>query len=101
MSDEYHPPPQLPNAGLKCLHFNAGLGADLGSVAVMLESENATIFEDGNGMTSNTITLDAIALSARLNAGAVSPYLALVIPLDSDISDFFDFAVTAGAEIRL
>jgi hypothetical protein len=70
----------------------------------MLESENLSILDQSNtttGTTSSGVTLNALAFSARLTRGAVSPYIAVVIPLDEDISDSFTFAATAGADLRI
>jgi hypothetical protein len=83
----------------KVLHFDAGVGADLGPFAVMLESANATVFsEQMNGSAS---TADVLGISARYTSGQVSPYLAVVIPLDEDLTGFLSVAVTAGAQFRL
>jgi hypothetical protein len=81
----------------KALHFDAGVGADLESIAVMLESENVTLLSDDMGSAS---MLNAVAVSARFTAGTASPYLALAVPIDHDISQFLVLAVTAGVEIR-
>jgi hypothetical protein len=83
----------------KGLHFDVGVGADLGPVAVMLESENVTLFSGGS--SSDSVTLDAFAVSARLNARPLSPYVALVVPVDDDLSSILGFMLTAGAEFRL
>src|SRR5262249_46921959 len=83
----------------KALHFDLGLGVDLGPASVMLESENATLFSDRP--STDSVTLDALAISARLNARSVSPYVAWVIPLDQDLKDLFSFMLTAGAEFRM
>lgn len=81
----------------KAVHFDAGVGADLEPFALMLESENVALLADD---MRNGSTLSAFALSARYTAGTVSPYLALVVPVDHDISQFLKLAVTAGVEIR-
>jgi hypothetical protein len=88
----------------KGIHFNAGAGLDFGPAAVMLESENLTLLDErdtSNGATSRTATLNALAFSARLSQGPVLPYIAVVIPLDKDISDTLTFAATAGAELKI
>ena len=81
----------------KAIHFDAGVGADLESLALMLESENVVLLSDEMRGSS---TLSAFAVSARFTAGTVSPYLAFVVPVDHDISQFLKLAVTAGVEIR-
>jgi hypothetical protein len=80
------------------IHFNAGLGVDLGGAAVMLESENLAILDldDRKGSTFN-----AVAVSARATGGAVSPFAAVVIPVDDDVREVVDFSVTAGIDFRL
>jgi hypothetical protein len=52
-------------------------------------------------MGGNASTVDVLGISARYTGAQVSPYLALVIPLDKDISEFMSVAVTAGAQFRL
>jgi hypothetical protein len=82
----------------KAIHYSVGVGADVGPAAVMLESENATVFSDREGGSSST--LNALAVSARYTANGVSPYLAVTLPLDEDVTELFDYSVTAGIEIR-
>ena len=84
------------------IHYNLGVGIDLGKVALMLESENLSITNSRPaGSPSNSITFNSIAVSARADAGIVSPYLAVVIPVENDSSQFIDFAITAGADFKL
>lgn len=85
-----------PTAGI---HYNLGIGVDLGTVAIMAESANLSILSESG--RDNGGTLSSIALSTRANGGAVSPYLAVVVPIESDTSDVIDFAVTLGADFRL
>lgn len=87
----------------KGIHYNLGVGVDLGKVAVMLESENLTIMDetDANGNTGSGGTLNAAAVSARADAGMVSPYLAVVIPIEHDTSDLVDLAVVVGADFKI
>lgn len=84
------------------IHYNAGIGVELGRTAVMLESENLSILDKhvANGVYRGT-TLNALALSARVSAGAVSPYFAVLIPLDDNTTKLFSIAATGGAEIRM
>jgi hypothetical protein len=83
----------------KALHWNIGLGADLGPAAVMLESENTTLFSDRPSVESASV--DAFAISARIHGESASPYFALVLPLDQDLKDITGLMVTAGIEFRL
>jgi hypothetical protein len=80
-----------PSAAGEALHYDAGAGIDLGSVAIMLESENALLSSDRG-------SLHAVALSARTELDAVSVYAAIVAPLGGDLSDAVELAVIAGAE---
>jgi hypothetical protein len=83
----------------KALHWNVGVGVDLGPAAVMVESTNATLFSDRPSVDSTTV--DAFAVSARLNARPASPYLAWVLALDDDLKELVGFMITAGVEFRL
>jgi hypothetical protein len=92
----------------KVLHFDLGVGADLGLVAVMLESENATLFDRGvRGVMDvplNRLTLDALAISVRMNRRSLSPYLALIFPVHDHLSGEnagkSGGMFTLGAEVR-
>jgi hypothetical protein len=80
------------------IHSNAGAGVDLGGAAVMLESENLAILGlDGRDGS----TLNAVALSARATGGAVSPFAAVIIPVDDDVRELVDFSITAGVDFKL
>lgn len=83
------------------LHYNAGLGIDLGAAAVMLESENMSLLKiNGNGGTARGATLNAMVLSVRASLRPVSPYVGVVIPCEEDISDLTDLAITLGTDVR-
>lgn len=82
----------------KLIHFGAGIGADLGATSVMVESENVTMLSDRENV--DAATLSALALSARYTVNGVSPYLAVTVPIDEDLTELFDYAVTTGIEIR-
>lgn len=85
----------------KAIHFNAGVGVDLGRAVMMLESENVAILDqrDSMGNTIRGATLNELAVSTRVNAGAVSPYAAVVIPLDHDL-DSVDAGFLGGVEFK-
>ncbi len=74
----------------KALHFDFGLGVDLGPAAVRAESEHATLFSEGSS-SSDGVTIDAFAISARLNARSIAPYVAWVFPVDQDLKGIFSF----------
>ncbi|HEU4728493.1 MAG TPA: hypothetical protein VFT22_11400 [Kofleriaceae bacterium] len=83
------------------LHYNAGLGIDLGAAAVMLESENMSLLRiNGNGGAARGATLNALVVSVRASLRPVSPYVGVVIPCEEDISDLTDFAITLGSDFR-
>ncbi|HEX4420684.1 MAG TPA: hypothetical protein VH165_22370 [Kofleriaceae bacterium] len=82
------------------IHFNAGVGVDFGQAALMLESENASILSKSPMGSTDSITLDGLAISARVNAGKASPYAAMVIPLDHDL-DTFSAAFIVGVDLKL
>jgi hypothetical protein len=84
----------------KGIHYNAGLGILAGKVAVMVESQNLSIL-DTTSSSHDRVTLSSFAVSARVDAGAVTPYAAVVIPMEDDSSDVVDFAITFGVDFRL
>ncbi len=65
----------------------------------MVESTNATLFSDRPSVDSTTV--DAFAVSARLDARPASPDLAWVLALDDDLKEIVGFTITAGVEFRL
>jgi hypothetical protein len=77
------------------LHFNGGLGFDLGTAAIMGEITNLYSTSNNGGW------LNTVALSARFKAGDISPYAALIIPLDDDTQQFVDLSFTGGLELML
>jgi hypothetical protein len=79
---------------------NAGVGYDAGNVALTAESVN--LHSSGNsGSGTGSSWLNAGAVGARMNAGAVEPYAAFVFPLDHDTHQFMSAAITLGIETRL
>lgn len=83
------------------LHYNAGLGVDLGPAAVMVESQNMSLLKiEGNGGTARGVTLNSMVVSMRANLRAVSPYLGVIIPVENDTSELIDLAVTLGTDLR-
>jgi hypothetical protein len=49
----------------------------------------------------NADSLTNFAIAGRYAKGNVNPYLAIVIPLDDDVSDAMDFALTVGLDAKL
>lgn len=72
-----------------------GVGVQTSAVALTVEVNVTHPFDD-NTSGNNKSTLFDLALSVRLTSGAVHPYVALVLPLDSDSRDAYDFAITGG-----
>ncbi|HEY0989791.1 MAG TPA: hypothetical protein VGD80_22135 [Kofleriaceae bacterium] len=83
-----------PSGAGAAIHYDAGAGIDLGSLAVMLELENAWLTKDRSG-------LHAIALSARAELAPTSLYTAIIAPLGSGVSSLVDLAVVIGVELTL
>jgi hypothetical protein len=80
------------------LRFQFGAGLDLGQAALMVESTN--VYATGkNGASGGWI--NTAALSARLDAGTVYPYGALVLALDDDAKGVMDAALTVGLEGKI
>ncbi len=86
------------------LRLNVGGGIDTGAFAGLAElvtigqlDDNDDIFDDTNG-DDFTHTL---AVSGRFGAGALEPGVALVFPLEDDLSDFYDLALVFSLEGRI
>ena len=77
------------------LRFQFGAGVDLGGATLMVESSNLYV-TDKNGSSGGWINTGA--LSARFDAGGVSPYGALVLGLDDDVRSLMHEAITVGIE---
>ncbi|HEY5947032.1 MAG TPA: hypothetical protein VIV40_16120 [Kofleriaceae bacterium] len=77
------------------LLVNVGAGFDAGTAAIMGELSTLVVTGD------NGDSLTSAALSVRFDAGSVQPYLALLLPVDNDVSDIFDAAIVVGIEGRL
>jgi len=72
--------------------LDLGAGAVVGSFAVTAEVDNYVITGTGG------YAIDSGAIAARLIAGRVQPYLALIIPVDANLSDALGFALTLGVD---
>jgi len=82
----------------RAYHVNAGVGIDLGAAALMLESANVVLgAENGQGGA----TLSDLAVAVRFAGRVASPYVAVVVPIEDDISGVIDFAITAGVDFKL
>jgi hypothetical protein len=75
--------------------INVGAGFDLGNAAIMGEITTLAVTGDGGD------SLTAAALSARFDAGSVTPYVSLLIPVDDDISEFFDAGLVLGLDAKM
>jgi len=84
------------------LHINVG-GGYMVSPTASINAELITmtiIGEDINGDTDSE-TVSVAALSARFWTGGFTPYAALLLPLDNEISAFIDAGLLIGAEGQL
>ncbi len=82
------------------MHLNAGVGVDLGSVALMGELSNVYVFSDEDDASLGDKMINVFAVSARMHSGRAMPYVSLLVPLDDDSTDI-DFGLTLGVEARL
>ena len=82
------------------LRFNAGVGADLGQVALMGELVNLYDSSASSG-GSGSSWLNVGALSLRVRANNLQPYVALTFPLDHDSNSFMSAALTVGVDAVL
>lgn len=83
------------------VHFNAGVGVDLGGTAIMGELSNVYVLSDNDEADFSDKMLNVFAISARFTAGTTLPYVSLLIPLDDNTTSGVDFALTAGIEAKL
>lgn len=81
------------------MRANAGIGIDLTSTALMLESTNAA-FIDSLGVYGKYF-VDTAALSARFSAGNLQPYAAFGFGIDSDGRSAVRAALTVGIDARV
>lgn len=75
------------------LNIGGGVGVQTSAVALTAELGITHSFDDNAGSHSTRVDL---ALAVRLTQGTIHPYVALVLPLDSDSRNLADFAVTGG-----
>ncbi len=83
------------------MHINAGVGVDLGTVALMGELSNVYVFSDDDGDSLGDKMINVFAISARMHSGRAMPYVSLVVPLDDDSTEAINFGLTLGIEARL
>ncbi|HEY4058777.1 MAG TPA: hypothetical protein VGM39_19320 [Kofleriaceae bacterium] len=79
--------------------INAGVGVDLVSAQLMAEFNLVNISADVDGSTSRSY--ESVGASARFPMGTLSPYAALVLPLNEEITDDISVAITAGLDAQL
>ncbi len=80
------------------LHVNAGLGYDVGQIALGLESVNLYDLDSSSGGDIGSSWINVGAASLRYHSGRVDPYFAVVFPIDHDSSTAFNAAITIGAD---
>jgi hypothetical protein len=92
-------------------HYNAGIGVRTGAFTLTLESENATLTNPcshpldttlcvSSAPSTETLTLDTLAISGRIEASTVSPYLAVMLPF-SDSAQAVTWGATFGLDVKL
>lgn len=77
-------------------HINFGGGVDLGSAQLLAELVNVIGDQDVGDESVSTL-----AIGARFGAGDLRPGVGLVLPLDADDYDAFDFALVGSLAIRM
>jgi hypothetical protein len=80
------------------LHANAGVGYEVGPVAVMAESVNLFAFGQNDSTEFGSSWIDEGAISVRYHGGRIQPYLAVVLPIDHDSNQLINTAVTLGVD---
>jgi hypothetical protein len=80
------------------MRLNAGLGVDLGKVAIMGELVNLDDLGSNNAALSGPKWINTAAVSMRIFSGGVQPYVAAVIPLDDDANKYMTAALTLGID---
>jgi hypothetical protein len=80
------------------VRINAGVGLDLGTVAVTAETTNIYTTKSSIMGSTGSSWVNTGAIAARMHAGNVQPYAALVLPIDKDSNDLMSAALTVGVE---
>lgn len=80
------------------LRIGPGIGFDGGSFA--LTGELVTMRSIG-GDSEDDDFITFAAISARMATGTTAPYVAVVLPVDDRVRDFFNAAITLGVEAAL
>ena len=83
------------------LDLGVGVGVQLPAVAVTAEFNFVHVFSDSTDDSSDDSNIETAALAVRFTGGAVRPYAAIYIPLDSDSRDLYDFGITGGIAVQL
>jgi hypothetical protein len=82
------------------LTLNLGFGVLLGRAALLGEVSNAYVVND-SGLSHEDKLINVAAISLRVDAGRVFPYLSFLVPFDGDSSEVLDSALTIGLEAKL
>ena len=78
-------------------HINVGGGVDLGGAQQLAELVNVVADPEDNSDESAS----SVTLGARFTSGNLRPGIGLLLPIDVDIADNFDFAVLGSLAIRV
>jgi hypothetical protein len=87
------------------LRLNAGVGVDLGQIALMGETANLYV-TSATGTSIGSSWVDTASLSARFRGRSAEPYVALTFPLDHDANSYLTDGLgmtavfTIGVEAR-
>jgi hypothetical protein len=75
--------------------LNLAIGADTGQVAIVGEMVNLMELEDDNEDGDRLIHF--LGATVRFTGGAIQPWVSLLVPLDDEINDQYDFMLALGA----
>ncbi|HLL25032.1 MAG TPA: hypothetical protein VK427_23015 [Kofleriaceae bacterium] len=75
-------------------HLNVGAGVDLGGAQLLGELVN--VFSDSNGDDDAS----TFSFGARFSSGNLRPGIALLLPIDLDSADTFEWALLASLAVR-
>jgi hypothetical protein len=85
------------------LRADIGVGVILDEIVLTAEMTNAYDYAQSSTTqpsTGSSAWIDTAAIAARFRWDHVEPYVALVVPLESDSQAVMDLAITVGLEVR-
>jgi hypothetical protein len=97
------PTPERAPEATTFVRLNAAIGLALDRFALSIESVN--LYATNGPFVGNEVSqprwLDELAFGAQYRVGIATPYLALVVPVDHDMPQSLQTAVTFGCDVRL